>query len=264
MASTPSPATIAARLQASREYRWKNEEKLRDKARIRMAKRRQAVKDTGFVSDEAAARIQAAHAAYRAKFSQSTYMSIHTTNWTLFSEKENYWHSNNGSDAKSNSPSTGGMLADFLSQHIHRKVWGGSAQGESGKGGGQGGRGVGCEDSGCLRRVTEGKRGGLRTSSAEDYKNGKLGRKMRHVSAPPSLPAPTFGPGVRPWSGRKSHRISLKKRRSPATPLAPILAVEDPVEDTQLDAWPPTIWARAVSLDFDVGAPRIKEQERWD
>ncbi|KAJ7781682.1 hypothetical protein B0H14DRAFT_2631029 [Mycena olivaceomarginata] len=57
----------AARLEATRKHRWENEEALREKARVRMAAHRQAIKDSGCVSEEQAERIKKAHAAYRAK-----------------------------------------------------------------------------------------------------------------------------------------------------------------------------------------------------
>ncbi|KAJ7262796.1 hypothetical protein B0H12DRAFT_1069222 [Mycena haematopus] len=45
----------------------RNEDELREKARLRMAARRQAMKMSGAVSDETAASIKQAHANYRAK-----------------------------------------------------------------------------------------------------------------------------------------------------------------------------------------------------
>ncbi|KAJ7186262.1 hypothetical protein B0H12DRAFT_1083198 [Mycena haematopus] len=46
----------------------RNEDELREKARLRMAARRQAMKMSGAVSDETAASIKQAHANYRAKY----------------------------------------------------------------------------------------------------------------------------------------------------------------------------------------------------
>ncbi|KAJ7662938.1 hypothetical protein B0H14DRAFT_3539982 [Mycena olivaceomarginata] len=57
---TPSAATKAARRQASQNYRWKNEEELREKARVRMAARRKTLKDSGSVTEEHAARVKEA------------------------------------------------------------------------------------------------------------------------------------------------------------------------------------------------------------
>ncbi|KAJ7721410.1 hypothetical protein B0H14DRAFT_3520645 [Mycena olivaceomarginata] len=58
----------AARLEATRKHRWENEEPLREKARVRMAARRQAIKASGCVSEEQAERTKKAHATYRAKY----------------------------------------------------------------------------------------------------------------------------------------------------------------------------------------------------
>ncbi|KAK7053875.1 hypothetical protein R3P38DRAFT_2761588 [Favolaschia claudopus] len=67
---TLSPAAKAAQLEASRKYRWKNEDALREKARIRMAARRQAIKDAGEKSDAYAEGVKTAHQKYRAKNSR--------------------------------------------------------------------------------------------------------------------------------------------------------------------------------------------------
>ncbi|KAJ7309198.1 hypothetical protein DFH08DRAFT_1088334 [Mycena albidolilacea] len=62
-----SESAKVARREANRTYRWKNEDQLREKARVRMAARRQAIKESGQLSDEGAALIKQAHAKYRAK-----------------------------------------------------------------------------------------------------------------------------------------------------------------------------------------------------
>ncbi|KAJ7895602.1 hypothetical protein B0H14DRAFT_2558662 [Mycena olivaceomarginata] len=67
-----SPAKAAAQLEADRKYRWnsfvpRNEDVLREKAKVRMAKRRQAIKDSGKVTQEQADRTKKAHATYRVK-----------------------------------------------------------------------------------------------------------------------------------------------------------------------------------------------------
>ncbi|KAK7050120.1 hypothetical protein R3P38DRAFT_2763170 [Favolaschia claudopus] len=62
-----TPAAKAARLDASRKYRWKNEEILREKARTRMAARRQAMKDSTGVSEAYAEGVKKAHETYRNK-----------------------------------------------------------------------------------------------------------------------------------------------------------------------------------------------------
>ncbi|KAJ7872364.1 hypothetical protein B0H14DRAFT_3439044 [Mycena olivaceomarginata] len=64
-----NPAAKAARCEADRNYRWKNEEELREKARVRMAARRAAIKEEG-QSEEYAAGVKKAHATYRAKQSK--------------------------------------------------------------------------------------------------------------------------------------------------------------------------------------------------
>ncbi|KAJ7797033.1 hypothetical protein B0H14DRAFT_2619399 [Mycena olivaceomarginata] len=58
----PSAFAKAAHLETSRKYQWNNEEKLREKSRIRMAARRKAIKDSGEVSEEYANRVKEAHA----------------------------------------------------------------------------------------------------------------------------------------------------------------------------------------------------------
>ncbi|KAJ7851557.1 hypothetical protein B0H13DRAFT_1905090 [Mycena leptocephala] len=55
----------AARVEASRKYRWKNEEELREKAQIRMAAK--AIKERGSVSQKEADSIKNAHTTYRSK-----------------------------------------------------------------------------------------------------------------------------------------------------------------------------------------------------
>ncbi|KAJ7078691.1 hypothetical protein B0H15DRAFT_954372 [Mycena belliarum] len=62
-----SPAALASHRLSSQKYRWNNEQELREKARVRMAVRRQAMKAGGLVSPEDAARTRAHHAAYREK-----------------------------------------------------------------------------------------------------------------------------------------------------------------------------------------------------
>ncbi|KAJ7017587.1 hypothetical protein C8F04DRAFT_1200289 [Mycena alexandri] len=63
-----STAAKAAHAEASRKYREKHEDELREQARIRMAQHRAAIKATGEVSEERAAGIKNAHATYHAKY----------------------------------------------------------------------------------------------------------------------------------------------------------------------------------------------------
>ncbi|KAJ7354133.1 hypothetical protein DFH08DRAFT_804058 [Mycena albidolilacea] len=60
----PSAFAKAAHLETSRKYQWNNEEKLREKSRIRMAAWRRVIKDSGEVSEEYANRVKEAHASY--------------------------------------------------------------------------------------------------------------------------------------------------------------------------------------------------------
>ncbi|KAJ7019710.1 hypothetical protein C8F04DRAFT_1197420 [Mycena alexandri] len=60
-----STAAKAAHAEASRKYREKHEDELRERARIRMAQHRAAIKATGEVSEERAAGIKNAHATRR-------------------------------------------------------------------------------------------------------------------------------------------------------------------------------------------------------
>ncbi|KAJ7876166.1 hypothetical protein B0H14DRAFT_3436819 [Mycena olivaceomarginata] len=62
-----TPVAKAARHESSRNYRWKNEEEHREKARIQMAKRRAVMKAEGYVSEEHTISTKEAHTAYRAK-----------------------------------------------------------------------------------------------------------------------------------------------------------------------------------------------------
>ncbi|KAJ7936117.1 hypothetical protein B0H13DRAFT_2304191 [Mycena leptocephala] len=63
----PSEARKLSQREASAKYRWKNEEELREKARIRMANRCLKVKQEEFVDEDLAARTKLAHANYRKK-----------------------------------------------------------------------------------------------------------------------------------------------------------------------------------------------------
>ncbi|KAK7015058.1 hypothetical protein R3P38DRAFT_3205089 [Favolaschia claudopus] len=58
-----TPATKAARLEASRKYRWNNEDVLREKARMRMA----ALKESEGTSHASAESVKKAHKNYREK-----------------------------------------------------------------------------------------------------------------------------------------------------------------------------------------------------
>ncbi|KAJ7342700.1 hypothetical protein DFH08DRAFT_811044 [Mycena albidolilacea] len=58
----PSAARKAAQLEAGQNYRWRHEDELREKAKVRMAVRRQAIKASGEVSEEHSIRVKAAHA----------------------------------------------------------------------------------------------------------------------------------------------------------------------------------------------------------
>ncbi|KAJ7805264.1 hypothetical protein B0H14DRAFT_2611520 [Mycena olivaceomarginata] len=65
--SRNSAAVKAARRDASRTYRWKNEEVLREKARVRMAAHRASITAEGQVSEDYAAGVKQAHTNYRSK-----------------------------------------------------------------------------------------------------------------------------------------------------------------------------------------------------
>ncbi|KAJ7309163.1 hypothetical protein DFH08DRAFT_974905 [Mycena albidolilacea] len=65
--SRNSAAVKATKCDASQTYRWKNEEVLREKARVRMAAHRASITAEGQVSEDYAAGVKQAHANYRSK-----------------------------------------------------------------------------------------------------------------------------------------------------------------------------------------------------
>ncbi|KAJ7144561.1 hypothetical protein C8R44DRAFT_865468 [Mycena epipterygia] len=62
-----SKSDRAARREASQKYRWKNEDKLREKARLRMAARREAVKNQEDLLEGHVNRVKEHQATYRKK-----------------------------------------------------------------------------------------------------------------------------------------------------------------------------------------------------